>query len=232
MPGPSKEPLFDRAAEYEEMLQRGLRLSGESADYFVEGRLKAMLARVEAPERVASVVDFGCGIGGTTAELSRRFARAAVAGVETAEGALAAARARYGSERLRFQSLEEFEADGARYELGYMNGVMHHIPVRERAAAMRLIRLKMAPGGRFFLFENNPWNPGARMVMRRIEFDRDAVMVWPGECARLMEEAGLRVVGRESLFFFPRALGWLRGCEGALGGTMLGAQYLVVGQAE
>ena len=55
--------------------------------------------------------------------------------------------------------------------------MFHHIPPSERPAALALIRRKLRPQGRLFLFENNPWNPGARWVMKAIPFDRVATML-------------------------------------------------------
>src|SRR5687768_4389811 len=42
------EPLFDLAAEYDEMLDRGIRLSGESREFFLRGRVAALLAQLPA----------------------------------------------------------------------------------------------------------------------------------------------------------------------------------------
>ena len=39
------------------------------------------------------------------------------------------------------------------------------------------VRQGLRPGGVFALWENNPWNPGTRLVMRRIPFDRNAVLL-------------------------------------------------------
>jgi hypothetical protein len=90
------------------------------------------------------------------------------------------------------------------------------------------LRDVLAPAGWLALFENNPWNPGARMVMRRIPFDRAAVPLSPPETRRLLETAGLRVHGTRSLFYFPRPLAALRPLERYLARVPLGAQYWVL----
>jgi hypothetical protein len=36
------EQLFDRAAEYEAMLNQGISLSGESRDFFISGRVTCL----------------------------------------------------------------------------------------------------------------------------------------------------------------------------------------------
>jgi len=59
---------FDRyAANYDATLSAALAVSGESKEYFARGRityLKECLDRLN--ESVASVLDFGCGIGSGT----------------------------------------------------------------------------------------------------------------------------------------------------------------------
>jgi hypothetical protein len=80
------------------------------------------------------------------------------------------------------------------------------------------------------MWENNPWSPAARFVMSRIPFDRDAVMVWPGEARRLASLAGLSVVRTDYAFVFPNVLRFLRRIEPSLSGFPLGAQYQVLSQ--
>jgi SAM-dependent methyltransferase len=223
------EILFDLAAEYDEMLGRGIRLSGEDRHFFVAGRLaelKRRLDRAAAPRRI---LDFGCGIGDTSRALLQLFGEVEVVGVDTAERALAHAVATHRDPRLRFEALDAFSARGE-FDLCYVNGVFHHIRPAERPGAIQRIRDALTPGGHLALFENNPWNPGARMVMRRIPFDRDAQMLSIPESRSLLEAAGFQRLQTRTLFYFPRALAFLRRLEPVLAALPLGAQYLVLGQ--
>lgn len=223
--GAMGEALCDLSNEYEAMLNQGISLSGENLHYFVAGRVRAM--RVSLPDGFAprTILDFGCGVGHATAALAELYPNAQVTGMDTALPALARAQTQHPG--CRFVSLEELRADDERYDLCYVNGVFHHIPLAERAEAMRLIASKLRPGGYLYLFENNPWNPGARWEMSRIPFDRDAVMLSIPETARLEAAAGLVEYRRSSLFFFPRTLGFMRPLEPVLAPTLLGAQYFV-----
>jgi hypothetical protein len=58
----------------------------------------------------------------------------------------------------------------------------------------------VAAAGMLALFENNPWNPGARMVMARIPFDRDAVTLSPIEARRMLRIK--RLVDEHFVFLF------------------------------
>ncbi len=219
---------FDRADEYDDLLARGVRLSGEAKPFFIDGRLadlRAQLPLTCAPDRI---LDFGCGTGETTAALSRLFPSSVVVGVDTAERALEAARTTHGSSRVTFHTLESHRASD-RFDVCYVNGVFHHIAPAERLAAAAWIWNALEPGGVLALFENNPWNPGTRMVMKRIPFDRDARTLSVIETRRLLRTAGFRSCGGgRFLFYFPHALRALRVIEPWLVRVPFGAQYWVM----
>ncbi len=222
------EVLFDLSAEYEEMLNRGIRLSGEDRQYFIAGRVKQLQQRLLPAASPRRILDFGCGTGETAGHLAETFSEAAIVGIDTSASAVAAASERYGSGRLRFVTVAEFDPDGS-FDLCYVNGVFHHIEPSDRATATSLIYRALAPGGYLALFENNPWNPGTRLVMKRIPFDRDARPLTPLEAARLVRAAGFAQKPESRfLFFFPRPLAWLRFLEPWVAHVPLGAQYCVL----
>ena len=219
--------LFDRSEEYDALLAQGLRLSGEDRHYFIAGRLSGLREWLGPEFRPRAILDFGCGIGDTAARLADLHPEAEVTGVDAAERAVEQARRTHRDPRVRFETLAEFRPEG-RYDLCYSNGVFHHIAPSERLRAASLVRAALAPGGRFALMENNPWNPGTRMVMRRIPFDRDAIPISPRRARSLLRAAGFALAPTRFLFFFPRPLAALRFLEPALSRVPLGAQYCVL----
>jgi hypothetical protein len=78
------------------------------------------------------------------------------------------------------------------------------------------------------LWENNPWNPGTRLVMRRIPFDRDAKTLSAPCARRLLDAAGFDIMSTDFLFLFPRPLAVLRPLEARLTHLPAGAQYMVL----
>jgi len=220
---------FDRFhAEYDEALARGLVLSGEDKLYFAHGRI-AFLARClrEMDCRAVSVLDFGCGTGTSTPFLLDELGAQRVVGVDVSERSIKVARQQHGSERVHFVAAREFVPRGD-LTVAFCNGVFHHVPPAQRGETTRLLHDSLQPGGLFALWDNNPWNPGARLVMRRIPFDRDATMLSSREARRLVEAAGLEVVRVDHLFLFPRALRFLRPLERRLLKAPLGAQFQVL----
>jgi SAM-dependent methyltransferase len=220
---------FDQFAScYDEALTRGLRISGESKEYFARRRiewLKRCLARLGGAPQTA--MEFGCGSGSTVPILLELPGIQWAIGVDVSKGLLDVARKSFGSERTRFIHLSEYHPIGE-IDLVYANGVFHHIAPPERDAAMRYVYRCLGPGGIFALWENNPWNPGTRLVMKRIPFDKDAITLNVFDANRLVSAVGLEIVRTDFQFIFPRALNWLRGLEAPFSRLPLGAQYQVL----
>lgn len=223
-----REELFDLSEEYESMLNQGIRLSGESMSFFMEGRLQLLQKRTQGIGPVSRILDFGCGLGYASQRLRQMFPAAEITGADTSHKALEAARQKNGGPGIRFVTVDDLEMDAGHYDLCHVNGVFHHILPVERPEALGLIHRVLRPGGTLALFENNPWNFGTRMVMARIPFDRDAQVLSPLLTANLLRQSGFRILQTDSLFFFPRFLKGLRFSEPFLGWTRLGAQYLVL----
>lgn len=219
--------LFDTYADdYDAALAEGLSASGESRDYFARERLRwlaGQLAGRGVSPRTA--LDFGCGVGVATPFWREFFLEAALLGVDVSARSLEVARREYGSPQAQFQTLADQVPDSSR-DLAFCNGVFHHIPPAERAAALAYVCESLRLGGLFAFWENNPWNPGTRYVMHRILFDRGAVLVSPPHARHLLTAAGFEVLRTD--FLFPRALSALRPLEPPLSRLPFGAQYQVL----
>ena len=222
------EALFDLSAEYSQMLNQGIRLSGEGQEFFIHGRLQSLPARLPPDFRPRRILDFGCGIGTATRRLSEKFPHAEIVGVDTSGKALEYGTEHYGSGRVRFRPLAQLPEEND-FDLCYVNGVFHHIEPAQRMGAIEAIYRALRPGGHLALFENNPWNPGTRLVMSRIPFDRDAIPLPLPEARRLVRAGGFTAAPQSwTLFYFPRPLAFLRPTEGLLSHLPLGAQYCVL----
>ena len=225
---PGARAMFDDAAGYEELLNRGLRLSGESREYFALERIRTLNRFLEGRGAPTRILDYGCGTGDTSSLLASRFPTAEVIGVDPSGPALASARERFGGPRISFEDVSRISSTGT-FDIAYVNGVFHHIPPDDRPAAVRAIFERLRPGGRFMFFENNPYSPAARLVMRRIPFDRHAIMIWPYSAGRLLRDVGFDTPhATRFLFVFPKRLRSLRKFENSLSSLPIGAQYLIV----
>jgi trans-aconitate methyltransferase len=222
--------LFDDYAErYDGACAAGLALSGESRDFFAQARVahtaRLLLSLGAGPAK--AVVDFGCGVGDTTPYLHAAFPGADLLGLDVSPESIRRARQKYGTERTEFAVSTDCLPRGDK-DLVYSNGVFHHIPPGERQVVVNYIRDLLRPGAWFALWENNPWNPGTRWIMRRIPFDRDAVTLSVRETRRMLSQNGFEVQAARFYFYFPRPLAWLRKLEQWAVRLPLGAQYVVL----
>jgi len=226
-------PDFDsHASDYETQCAQGLAVSGESKEFFARGRV-ACLRRfwnergLPEPPRV---IDFGCGVGDVTPILAEAFPGGEVLGLDPSPRCIARAEREFGSPRVGFATLKDAPRD-TRAALVHLNGVIHHVPLAERRLLFESLVSLLAPAGVLALFENNPLNPGTRLVMSRIPFDRGASTITAWGVRRHLRSVGLRPLATRYLFYFPRPLRVLRRLEGGLTRVPLGAQYGVFAQA-
>jgi SAM-dependent methyltransferase len=220
---------FDTYAEsYDAALDRGLALSGESKDYFARERVR-WLARCLAGALPSGsrVLDYGCGTGGAATHLLEHLRASSIVGVDTSEFSLSVARREIPDPRVSFAPITQ-DTPGARFDLAFCNGVFHHIEPPERPAELEYIRRSLVPGGYFAFWENNPWNPGTRLVMSRIPFDRDAKVISSPAARSMLRAAGFEVLRLDYLFIFPNLLRALRPLERHLTKIPAGGQYQVL----
>lgn len=225
----SESPLeiFDTFAEkYDLALERGISVSGETKEFFAEARVDFLISRLSkigiSPQKV---LDFGCGTGAAIPFL-QKLPFAQIVGVETSAKSIEIAKKNYKAERVHFALASEKWADG-NFDLVFCNGVFHHIPPEFRMRCLADIWKSMRAGGVFAFWENNPWNPGTRIVMSRIPFDRDAQTISPVQASSLLSEAGFEVLGVDFHFYFPKCFAFFRVLEPALKKLPFGAQYCV-----
>jgi SAM-dependent methyltransferase len=224
--------VFDAYAEdYDAALEQGIRLAGETRDFFSRGRVaftSRALRRLGAHDGVRRILDYGCGTGDTSLELLHAFPCLEVVGLDASPAIVASARSRIEHPAVRFDVLRGDSPLAGGFDLAFVSNVFHHVEPDRRSRLLAGIRDALRPGGHLAFFENNPWNPGARAVMARVPFDRDAVPLSVLEALRRVRDAGLEPLRTGSLFYFPRFLAALRFLEPCLGKLPFGAQYVVI----
>ena len=225
----AKKEVFDEyASSYDEALSRGISVSGEDKFYFARRRIEWLakhLARRGA--RVGDILDFGCGTGSSVPYLCDLLNPSRIVGVDSSESSLEVARKDHSARGAFFHTPAQFRPRGS-FDLAFCNGVFHHIPPNQRSGAIEYIHQALRPGGWFAFWENNPLNPGTRLVMSRIPFDKDAITLLPWEAAALLRRGRFEVNRVDFLFIFPRVLKLFRCLEPVVSRLPLGAQYQVL----
>ena len=222
---------FDSYAhDYDTALNRGIAVSGEDKTFFAKGRilwLSRCLKKLGfAPK---SVLDYGCGTGTATPFFIDVLGAESVVGVDLSAKSLEVARQVHAGLPVEYALTSDYTPTGS-IDLAFCNGVFHHVPRDKRAETAQYIAGCLRPGGLFALWENNPCNPGARYVMSRIPFDRDAIPLSPREARAVMRDAGLDPVRTDYCFIFPRFASLLRVLEPYFVKVPVGAQYQVLGR--
>lgn len=215
------------AASYDSELNKGLRISGESKEYFAEGRMHRLKSRLtELGSHPLRVLDFGCGTGSATPYFFDVLEVEGLLGVDPSESSLAEARRNWTA----FDAVFATNASGWKgsCDLAFCNGVFHHIAVNDRPSAIAIVKETLKPGGLFAFWENNPWNPLTRLAMRLVPFDRDAIPIFPHNARRVLQTNGFEILLTDYAFFFPRFLSALRFLEPWMRWLPLGGQYLVL----
>jgi SAM-dependent methyltransferase len=221
--------VFDGiASDYERAMERSCSISGETPRFYAEQRMR-WCARRLAAVRVDTVLDFGCGVGGSFRYFLEILKCTRLIGVDTSRESLREARTRHSDISVELSTPSD-RPPGGDVDLAFCNGVFHHISPAERPEALDYIRRSMKDGGVFAFWENNPWNPVVRYSMSITEFDRDAQTISPAAASRMLKRAGFRIRGVDFRFFFPRFASGLRGLEAGLSWCPLGAQYLVLAE--
>lgn len=206
---------------YNQLLQQQTSFFSPNEQYFA--RYKVAIVRKKTTTTVARVLEFGCGIGNNIPFLQQAFPHATITGSDISEASLAIAR--------QNNSGVEFVADVAAlaggYDLIFIAGVFHHIAVAERAAVADKLFSLLAPGGRLFVFEHNPYNPVTVRIVSNCPYDADAVLLKPSELRRTLTAAALDIEDSAYCLFIPPRLSLLTPLENLLHWLPLGGQYWV-----
>ncbi|MCP4330669.1 MAG: class I SAM-dependent methyltransferase [Alphaproteobacteria bacterium] len=219
---------FDRfATTYETLHAENIEITGEEPAYFADYKARLM-AHCLSDYEVATILDFGCGLGGSIPFLHQYFPASPLIGADHSAEFLAAAERRHGAIAEFVQTSERIsEVADQSCDVVFVACVFHHIAPERHAATLDRLRCCLRPDGHLFLFEHNPYNPLTLHAVNTCPFDVDAVLVRPSEMARRVRKTGYRDVRRRYCTFFPRPLAAFRGLEPMLGWLPLGAQYYI-----
>ena len=213
---------FDRySSNYQELLDKSVRITGESGEYFAAYKARFVASRV-APRPDCRILDYGCGMGLVTGQLKKTLPRARVDGYDVSRESLERMDAGLRSQGKFVTSTNELQEN---YDVVMMANVLHHIEPEKRQPAIAEAAGLLAPGGKLVIFEHNPANPLTRRAVAACPFDEHAILLPPRETMSYLRQCGFEEITLDYIVFFPRVLSWLRPMEGALGRCPLGAQY-------
>ncbi len=219
---------FDQEVEDYRTKQDGhVRMSGESGAFFAEYKVQKLVEWFpEYRDSPVRVLDFGCGDGLMTSFVPQYMARASVAGIDVSQKSIEYARARYSGVTFDWFDGSRSDLPDQSVDLIYAAGVFHHVPPRLHGEVYAEIIRLLKPGGRFVLFELDPFNPLTVLAFTMSEVDKGCKLVFPQGARRLLRPFGeIRTI---YYFFFPAALKRLRPLERYMTWLPIGALSAVV----
>ncbi|MBU1007692.1 class I SAM-dependent methyltransferase [Candidatus Dependentiae bacterium] len=216
---------------YRKNLNKTLSISGETSDFFAQYKAQKLYSWFPSlHNKNISILDFGCGDGAMTSYVQKQFVKAKIFGTDPSHLSIERATKQY--PKITFSQLKENKIDYQTntFDLVYAAGVFHHIDQQEHECFYSQIMRVLRPGGRFVLFELNPYNPLTQITFRRCPIDKNATMISTRSAKKLLSQAG----ETKTIYycFFPAFLKKLRALEKYLTWLPLGALYASIVKKE
>lgn len=197
-------PEFDQySASYEDLLKDPVRdgfSRGGQGFYHLRRRdlIRDYFRRRKLDSHRLRYLDVGCGRGELLSLLRDDFSR--VNGCDTSPGMLSFVK---GIEARVQEDPLKIPFGSGEFDFVTAVCVFHHVPPANRLALAHEISRVLKPGGVFAVIEHNPYNPVARMIVRRSPVDADAILLKPSESRSWMGCAGLAVQASQYFLYLP-----------------------------
>jgi SAM-dependent methyltransferase len=224
------KPEFDQyAGDYRQHHAASIRSSGEEPEFFHRYKVDDVAADLSRRNLIPGrILDFGGGVGNSIPFLREAFPAGEIVLLDTSLESLRIAGELHANSAL----LQHFDGKTIpfpdnHFDLVFAACVFHHIPEDVQIPVLIEIERVLAPGGSFFVFEHNPFNPLTVQAVRNCPFDENAVLISAGKMRRRLEAARLHRNTLAYRIFFPNVLRKLRVIEPHLRWLPLGAQYYV-----
>ena len=216
-----KKVDFDYYTEnYNELLHHETKFFSSDEAYFA--KYKVLLAREIIRDEPHRVLDFGCGIGRNISFLRDAFKDAEIMGSDVSEKSIEAAR--LNNNGIYCWTEDDVADEKSDFDLVFVAGVFHHIPLPEREETMAKIYRRLTIGGNLLIFEHNPYNPVTRKIVNDCPYDEDVILLRPRQLSQYIEKAGLIILRKGYSLFFPPRFKILNKWEKYLSSLPLGGQ--------
>jgi len=217
----NKVDFDDYADNYNELLAENTQFFSDDEEYF--SRYKVELVAAQSKGSFKRVLEYGCGIGRNIPALRSAFPEADVVGSDISEASLEVARKNNPDVEFFIEGDDCIEHE--LFDLIFVAGVFHHIPLDRRAEAAALLAQRLAVNGCLYVFEHNPYNPVTRHIVNTCIYDEDAILLKPKTLRELLNNAGLQVLEHAYCLFIPPRFKKLIAIEKYFEWLPLGGQY-------
>lgn len=215
---------FDSYAEsYNQLLNDKTKFFSSNEEYFARYKVDIVRGKVSTP--VGRLLEYGCGIGRNMLFLRQAFPDALVMGSDIS--AVSLDLARHENPDVQFFHEDDDASSIGKFDLIFVAGVYHHIPINQRQDVTRVLFERLVPNGLIFVFEHNPFNPVTRRIVNTCSYDEDAILLKPSEMKRYLKKTGFFIENQSYCLFVPPRLSRLAFLEIRLGWLPIGGQYWI-----
>ena len=218
--------------EYKHIRDENVWISGEKSEYFNIYKCHHFqnLFKREILATKPYVLDYGCGNGSFSIELSASGFRGFLFGLDMSfEFLKEAVKNNSGILFVNFDGFNIPLKVGA-FDYVVVVNVLHHIQPHERQRVLSKVSGLLKKEGKLIIYEHNPLNPLTNYAFTHNVIDKNAKMLSFCEAINLVLSSELRIIKCGFIVFFPRILKVFRLFEPYLSFLPLGAQYFVVGE--
>lgn len=223
---------FDQfASNYDTLLNEVIKITGVSGDYFNEYKIKELKEHLK-DIHPTQILDFGCGHGRSVFYMTKYFPNTEVHGVDLSSESIIKAKEKKINSAIftDFNGKDLPYADNS-FDIVFTSMVFHHIEHKLHNEVLADIYRVIRPGGKFIIFEHNPFNPLTKKAVNECEFDKDAILLKPSYTRKMVKKAGFDKIESNFTIFMPRTkfFSLLLKLEKHLKWMPIGAQYYVSG---
>lgn len=217
----NKVNFDDYSENYNQLLKEETGFFSDNEAYFAQYKVELVRQKITTP--VSNILEYGCGIGRNIPFLQLAFPDATIVGSDISNASLDIARRNHQGVEF-FQEHEQTHLTNT-FDLIFVAGVFHHIPIAQRLTVANTLLHRLSPQGQLFVFEHNPYNPVTRRIVSNCPYDEDAVLLKPKELKQLLITAGFSVKQQGYCLFIPPKFSTLTCLENYLSWLPLGGQY-------
>ncbi len=194
---------FDHFAnDYREIHNQNLKLSGVTSDYFSEHKIQIL----KENEQIESInfLDFGCGDGNSAIHFYNYFPNSIYNGIDISSESINVAKS-LATNNSNFQTFDGMNIpfEDNTFDVIFTACVFHHIDFTLHSNLIQEIYRVLKPGGKFYIFEHNPWNPVTQHMVNTCPFDEDAVLLNPIYTKKTLNKIFKKSI-TNFILFFPR----------------------------
>jgi SAM-dependent methyltransferase len=216
-----KVDFDDYVEDYNLLLNESTNFFSPSDEYFA--RYKVDVVKNSYLNSPVKVLEYGCGIGRNIPFLRDAFPDSEIHGSDISPASLELAGKL--NPGINFFNENDLTNTGLKYDLIFIAGVFHHIPLSMRDDVIGSLKQRLSKEGSMFIFEHNPFNPVTRRIVDRCPYDEDAILLRPAELRKRLHAGGFDFVRQAYCLFVPPKLQSALFLEAYLGWLPLGGQY-------